>query len=115
MAGIQDEHISTILIGSRNLSNLRLGANSKLIINRNLHTKFQLYGENLEEVDQFKYIGAIITKYGSSDSEIKIRLVQATSVMIKLITIRNSKYIRFKLKYNLYRSLVLSILTYGYE
>ena len=73
--------------------------------NRNLHTNIQLYGEKLEEVDQFKYIGATITKYGSSDSEIKIRLAQATSAMVRLTTIWNRKYIRFKLKYNLYRSL----------
>ena len=35
--------------------------------------------------------------------------------MIRLYTIWNSKLINFKLKYNLYRSLVLSILTYGCE
>ena len=54
---------------------------SKIMINinnRNLYTKIQLYGKKLEEVDQFKYLGATITKDGSSDSEIKIRLAQAT-------------------------------------
>ena len=35
--------------------------------------------------------------------------------MVKLTIIWNRKYIRFKLKYNLYRSLVLSIITYGCE
>ena len=34
--------------------------------------------------------------------------------MVRLTTIWNSKYVRFK-QYNLYRSLVLSILTYGCE
>ena len=72
-------------------------------------------GENLEEVDQFKYIGATFTKDGSNDSEIKLRLSQATSAMVMLTTILNSKDIRFKLKYNRYRSLVLSILYYGCE
>ena len=33
--------------------------------------------------------------------------------MVRLTTIWNSKDIRFKLKYNLYHSLVLSILNYG--
>ena len=151
MAGIQDEHVSTISIGGRNLYNLRFaddidfiaGSNdelqtltnklsnsasrygmqisaekSKIMINsnnRNLHTNITLYGEKLEEVDQFKYLGATIIKDGSSDSEIKIRLAQATSAMVMLTTIWNSKDIRFKPKYNLYRSLVLSILTYGCE
>ena len=49
--------------------------------NRNLHTNIHLYGEKLEEVDQFKYIGATITKDGASYSEIKIILAQATSSM----------------------------------
>ena len=91
---------------------------SKIMINSNkinLHSNIKSYGEKLEEVEQFKYLGATITKDGSSDSEIKIRLAQGTSAMVRLTTIWNSKYIRFKLKYNLYRSLVLSILTYGCE
>ena len=85
---------------------------SKIMINinnRNIHSNIQLYGDRLEEVDQFKYIGATITKDVSSDSEIKIRLVQSTSAMVIITTICNSKYIRFKLNYNLYRSVVLSI------
>ena len=91
---------------------------SKIMINsnnRNIHPNIQLYGEKLEEEDQFKYIGATITKYGSSDSEIKIKLSQATSSMVRLTTIWHNKYIRFKLKYNLYYSILLSILTYGCE
>ena len=112
MAGIQDEHISTISIGGRNLSNLRFaddieliaGSNdelqtltnklsssasrygmqisaekSKIMINSNksnLNSNIKLYGEKLEEVEQFKYLGATITKDGSSDSEIKIRLAK---------------------------------------
>ena len=61
---------------------------------RNLHSNIKLYGEKIEEVEQFKYLGATITKDGSSDSEIKIRLAQATSVMVRLTTIWNIKDIR---------------------
>ena len=57
--------------------------NSKIMINsnnRNLYTNIQLYGEKLEEVDQFKYISATIIKDGSCGPDIKIRLAQAISV-----------------------------------
>ena len=63
---------------------------SKIKINStniNIHTNIKLYGEKLEEVDQFKYLGAIITKDGSSDSEIKIKL--AISAMVRLTKIWN--------------------------
>ena len=81
--------------------------------NKNLHTNIQLYGEKLEEVNQLKYLGATITKDGSSDSDIKIRVARAISFMLRQTTILNCKDIRFKLKYNMYRSLVLSILIHG--
>ena len=153
MAGIKDEHISTISIGCRNLSNVRFddgiyliagsndelqtltnklsnstnrygmimsAENSKIVSNSNnrkLHSNIKLYGEKLEEVYQFKYLGDIFKKDGSSDSDIKIILAEATSANynIRLTTIWSIKDIRFKLKYNLYCSLVLSILTYGCE
>ena len=64
---------------------------------------------------KFKYLDATPTKNGTCDQEVRIRLAQATSAMVRLTTIWESTHIRFKLKYNLYRSLILSILTYGCE
>ena len=87
---------------------------SKVMINsnENQHADIYLYGCKLEEVEKFKYLGATLTKNGTCDQEVRIRLAQATSAMVKLTTILKSTHIRFKLKYNLYRSLILSILTY---
>ena len=64
IAGSNDE-LQT-LTNSANRYGMQISSeNSKIRINnnnRNLHTNIQLYGEKLEEVDQFKYIGATITK-----------------------------------------------------
>ena len=60
------------------------------------------------------YLG-FITKDGTCETGIRIRLALATSAIVRLYTIWNNKQIQFKLKYKLYRSLVLSILTYGCE
>ena len=89
---------------------------SKVMINsnENQHADIYLYGCKLE-VEKFKYLGATLTKNGTCDQEVRIRLAQATSAMVRLTTIWKSTHIRFKLKYNLYRSLILSILTYGCE
>ena len=91
--------------------------NSKVMINsnENQHADIYIYGCKLEEVEKFKYLGATLTKNGTCDQEVRIRLAQATSAMVRLTTIWKSTHIIFKLKYNLYRSLILSILTYGCE
>ena len=77
---------------------------SKVMINskENQHSDVYLYGCKLEEVEKFKYLGANLTKKGTCDQEVKIRLAQETSAMMRLTTIWKSTHIRFKLKYNLY-------------
>ena len=68
----------------------------------------------LEDVKTFKYLGANLKSSGSSDNELRIRLATATYAMIIINVIWTivycySKSIRLQLKFNLYRSLVLSI------
>ena len=79
-----------------------------------IHANITLYGEKLEEVDKFCYTGATPNRDGSCVTDIRIRLSLAICAMvyrIRLYTIWNSKQINFKLKNNLYRSLVLPIFT----
>ena len=68
-------------------------------------------GTLLEEVKTFKYLSAKLNSDGASDNELHIRL--ATSEMVRLDNIWNSKNITFHVKYNLYKSLISSILLYG--
>ena len=72
-------------------------------------------GVLLEDVKTFKYLEATLKSGGSSDNEFRIRLETATSAMIRLNVIWTNKNISFKIKFNLYRSLVLSILLYWCE
>ena len=74
---------------------------SKVMINTNnaKSVDITLYGNKLE-VDKFVHLGSTITSDGKSDNQIRIRLAQSTSAMIRLYTIWNSKHINFKLKYN---------------
>mgnify|MGYP006273469667 CR=1 FL=1 len=90
---------------------------SKVLVNSANDTTAQIYmnGQQLEEVDAFKYLGATLTKDGRSTTEIKTRLAMATSAMTKLNKIWRSNDISFKTKVKLFRSLVISILLYGCE
>ena len=69
----------------------------------------------LENIKTFTYLGATLKADGSSDNDIRIRIETATSAMIRLNFIWTSKKIGFKVKFNLYRSLDLSMLLYGCE
>ena len=139
MSETQNNYLSSISIGGRPIWNLKFvddidliaGSNEEIQelidqlsrnatrygmeISSDIHANINLYGEHLEEVDEICYLGATITKDGTCETDIRIRLALATSAIVRLYTIWNSKQIQFMLKYNLYRTLVLSILTYGCE
>ena len=89
---------------------------SKILINgSNTVDSITMYGETLEQVTSFKYLGSMITSDGTSDREVQSRINAATSCMARLKSIWKSKDITVKTKIRLYKALVLSILTYGCE
>ena len=51
-----------------------------------IHANITLYGENLVEVDKFCYLGSTLTRDGSCEADIRIRLALATSAMVRLYT-----------------------------
>ena len=61
-------------------------------------------GERLEEVNSFKYLGATLTKDGSSTAEIRIRIATATAAMARLDRVWKSSNISFPTKYRLFKS-----------
>ena len=77
-------------------------------------TDIRVYGEKLDCVNRFKYLGAIIADEGSKP-EILARIAQATAALAKLKTIRNDRNIGISSKIRLMRSLVMSIFLYACE
>ena len=90
---------------------------SKILVNGDHSTPpvITMYGKQLENVQNFKYLGAMLTDTGNSKKEIQIRLATAVTALVKLEKIWRSGEIDFKLKYRLYISLVISTLLYGCE
>ena len=64
----------------------------------------RINGEKLDEVDSFKYLGAVITDQGSKP-EVLSRIAQTTAALVRLKTIWNDKHISSS-KIRLMRSLV---------
>ena len=74
-----------------------------------------VFGKNLKCVAEFRYLGTLATSQGGATKEINRRLPLATSVFASLGEIWAAKNIPLKLKCNLYKALVMTILLYNGE
>ncbi|XP_052232178.1 uncharacterized protein LOC127845354 [Dreissena polymorpha] len=88
---------------------------SKILANSTTNTSadITMNGKKLEEVTSFKYMGATISKDGTSTAEVRIRIAMATEAIARLSRLWTCSYISFPTKYRLYKYLVVSILLYG--
>ena len=77
-------------------------------------TNISVHGTELESVNQFKYLGAIISDNGSH-TEILSRSAQTLTALAKLRKIWRDKNIALKYKIRLMHALVLSIFLYACE
>ena len=76
--------------------------------------EIKINGQRLEEVENFKYLGAIISNKGSK-SEILSRIAQTTAALSRLKIIWRDKNISFASKVKLMRTLILSTFFYACE
>ena len=74
----------------------------------------RINGEKLDEVDSFKYLGAVVTDQGSK-AEVLSRIAQTTAALARLKTIWSDKQISLSSKIRQMRSLVISVLLYACE
>ena len=79
-----------------------------------IQTKITVGGQQLEQVTQFKYLGAIISE-GGSKTEVLARAAQTASALARLKPIWRDKNISTKTKIKLLRALVLTIFLYAWE
>ena len=90
---------------------------SKVMVNstRDIHANITMNGEPLEEVSNFKYLGATLSKDGTCTAEIRIRIGAAAAAAMARLTRVWKSNISFHTKHRLYKTLVISILLYGCE
>ena len=74
-----------------------------------------LESTNIEEVDEFCYLGSIIAKDGGADSDVMSRIKKARQSFGSLNSVWRSTQISRHLKLKLFKSNVLSVLLYGSE
>ena len=72
-------------------------------------------GKKLNQVEEFVYLGGVITSEGKSDKDVKRRIGFASGVMSSLKVIWQARDISLGTKVMVYESLVLSLLLYNSE
>ena len=77
--------------------------------------EFILDGELIEQVDEFVYLGSLLSNKGTCVQEIKRRLAMGRSATQKMVKIWKSRGVSTKLKVRLLRAMVFPIATYGSE
>ena len=82
--------------------------------NPNFQREIKIKGQRLEEVENFKYLGAIISNEGSKP-EILSRIAQTTEALSRLKIMWRDKNISLASKVKLMRTLTLSIFLYACE
>ena len=75
----------------------------------------QLYGVDIEDVEDFVYLGTLMTSDGSSDAEVKARLAKARTAFCTLRNFWRNGIINQHTKLRIFKTNVLSTLLYGAE
>ena len=74
-----------------------------------------VYGEYIVQGSQFTYLGSIICSDGTLNKELSVRIGKASGAFNQLNNIWKNKGIRLHTKMRIYKSAVLTIVTYGCE
>jgi hypothetical protein len=86
---------------------------TQALTNQNINNKsMQINGEDIQWVDNFKYLGSMVL---SSNTDIKVRKGLAWKAFWKLRNIWKSTTVPTKLKINIFKASCISILLYGSE
>ena len=78
-------------------------------------TSWQIYGETVETVSDFTFLGSKITADGDFSHEIKRRLLLGRKVMTNLDSISKSRDITLSRKVCLVKAMVFAVVIYGCE
>ena len=73
----------------------------------------ELNGEELKNVDHFKYLGSVIDKDGTIDRDVDLRVQAAWSSWRKLTGVLYDRKIPLRLKAKIYETIIRPALTYG--
>ena len=84
-------------------------------INPHNQGKIAVAGHDIEDVEQFTYLGAVVCKEGGGMKDLKNRVSKARGSFVRLKKIWRSSHISRRTKLRLFKTLVVPVLLYGCE
>ena len=91
------------------------GKTKFLRVNNQSNEPINVYGEPIDEVNLFIYLGSIVDTSGGTDADIKARKGKARSAFKRLSNLWNSATLSSRLKVRVFNSIVKPVLLYGSE
>ena len=86
-----------------------------LTVNRNTKADITVGDKKIEEVEQFTYLGSIMTGDGGSDGDVNARVGKAAGVFKRMRSIWSSTSINEGIKIRLFTTIVVPTALYGCE
>ena len=96
---------------------LRLNAAKCEVISINCEDEQQIkIGEQVvKEVENFRYLGSVVSKDGSASDDIKVRIGKASGAFASMTKVWRCRSLSLKTKIRIYEATVLSVVLYGSE
>ena len=94
---------------------ININKTKSMRLNAKIEREIKIDGQELEEVDQFTYLGSKVTNEGGASEDIKARLQKARGAFLSLSQVWKSSLYSVKTKVRIYNSNVRSVLMYGSE
>ncbi len=77
--------------------------------------KIILNGKEMEQVNEFKYLGSVMCKHGGTGAETRERALQGRKVVGSLRCIMNGRSVSMEVKRDLRNTVIVPTLTYASE
>jgi hypothetical protein len=91
------------------------GKTKLMKINTNVQNQLQVNGDAIESVEEFKYLGSVVTRDGEVAEDVRARIRKANAAFIHLYPIWKAREITTTTKLRIFRTNVKAVLLYGCE
>jgi hypothetical protein len=91
------------------------GKTKLMKINTNVQNQLQVNGDDIEAVEEFTYLGSVVTRDGGAVEDVRVCIQKANAAFIQLYSVWRAREITTTTKIRIFRTNVKAVLLYGCE